>query len=181
MKKRLSAVLIFLGLSILPAAFADMDVPVSLQVALFYKIFEFDQTLADVKTPTVNLGIFYNPLDAGSVQAKEAIKSDFLKLGGVAISGKNILVEEITSPRQLGGMNIVYVTPGSDSFIQDIVHQCNEYGMLSISGVAKYISQGLTLVIIRENKKPKIVINGIALKGCGVKLSSKLLALAKII
>ena len=158
-----------------------MDVPASLQVALFYKIFDFDRNLTETTGQGIIIGVFYNPQDSQSKQAKEEIKEDFSKLSAIKIGDKSVVIKEIATTEQMQGINIVYVTPGNDSSISEIVEKCHLYKVLSISGVEEYVKEGLAIAIKLENQKPRIIINRASAELSGANLSSKILSLAQII
>lgn len=162
-------------------AFAQMDVPASLQVALFYKIFDFDQSLAETPGQEVIIGIFYDPDNPQSRQAKEEIKNNFSALSDRKIGGKSVVIKEITAVEQVHDINILYVTPGNDSSISEIVKKCNMYKILGISGVNEYVQEGLAITISLNDQKPRIIINRSSAELCGAKLSSKIMVLAQII
>lgn len=181
MKKILMLILALLLITFQAVAFADMDVPASLQVALFYKIFDFDRTLTESAGQEVVIGIFYDPGNSQSKLAEEDIKENFSKLSDRKIGDKSVVIKEISALSQLQGINIVYVTPGSDSFISGIVSKCHADKILSVSGVGDYVQKGLAIAIDLNDQKPRIVINKTGAELSGADLSSKILALAKII
>ena len=170
-----------LFIAFMTTAFAEMKVPASLQVALFYKIFDFDRNLTEGSGQKVVIGIFYNPNNSRSSLANEEIKEDFSQLSDRKIAGKSIVIKEITAVEQLHNINILYVTPGNDSSISKIVKQCYKDKTLGISGVKEYVQEGLAIAIGVEDQKPRIIINKTSVELSGAKLSSKLLALAQII
>lgn len=181
MKKTLSFTILFLLMILMATVYADMQVPASLQVALFYKIFDFDQSLTESASQQIVIGIFYDPNDPQSVQVKNEIKENFTDLAEKKIGDKNVTVSEITTLEQLKAVNIVYVTPGVDSSIAGIIRECQEYKVLGISGVEKYARKGVVITIGLVDQKPKIIINKKSADLDGVKLSSKILAIAEII
>ena len=181
MKRILSLTTAILFIALMAPAFAEMDVPANLQVALFYKIFDFDRSLTEASGQKVVIGIFYNPNNSRSSQAEEEIKENFSELSDRKIGGKRIVIKEITAVEQVHNVDIVYVTPGNDSSISRIIKECYRDKILGISGVEKYAEEGLAIAIELNDQKPKIVINKTGVESSGTKLSSKLLALAQII
>lgn len=181
MKRILSGTIIILFITFAVRAFAEMEVPASLQVALFYKIFDFDQTLTGTTGQEIVIGIFYNPQDSQSKQDKEEIIENFSRLSAVKIGDASVVTKEITSVDQLHDINIVYVTSGNDPSISEIIEKCHMYKILSISGVEKYVREGLGIAIKLENRRPKIIINRASAELSGAVLSSKILSLAQII
>jgi YfiR/HmsC-like len=181
LKKILSLAIAILFVSFTLAAFADVDVPANLQAALFYKIFDFDENLTETSGPEIVVGIFYNPGNPRSEQAKDEIKENFSILSGKEISGKSVVIKEIASLEQLRDIDIVYVTLGNDASIDEIVKICHAYKILGITDVAEYAQKGLAIALRLEDQKPKIIINKNSAEQSGAKLSSKILSLAEII
>lgn len=181
MEKILSLTIAILFIVLMATSFADMDVPANLQVALFFKIFDFDRNLTETPGQEVVIGIFYDPNNPQSSQAKEEIKKNFSKLSDKKIGDKSVVIREITTVGQLHDINIVYVTPGDDSFISEIVKKCHMYKILGITGVEEYVQEGLAIAIELNDQKPRIIINKAGAELCGAKLSSKILSLAQII
>jgi hypothetical protein len=181
MKKTFLLTAVILGLTFNAAVFAQKTVPAALQAALFYKIFDFDESLSESSGPQIIIGIFYDPNNDKSTQAKEDMKQAFLDLSDKTIGGKKVLIKEITDASQLTGLNIIYVTPGNDSLILDIVKKCEAGKVFGITGTEDYVRKGLPVAVAVENNKAKIIVNRTQAALCGVKLSSKLLALAQLI
>ncbi|MDE2009261.1 MAG: YfiR family protein [Candidatus Omnitrophica bacterium] len=181
MKKIFILTVVALGMTLQVIASAAMAVPADLQVALFYKIFDFDQSLSVQTGQEIVIGIFYDPNDPQSKEAKEEVEQSFSGVSDKAIAGKRAVIKEITSVDQLDGVNIIYVTPGNDSSIKEIVRKCETDKIFGISATEAYARQGLALAIGVENNRPKIIVNRATLGLSGVKLSSQLLALAQII
>lgn len=180
--KTFSWLIVILALLCVPAGFADTGVSAELQVALFYKIFDFDESLFDLKGPSIIVGIIYDAADPESREAGKQIAQAFSQVSDRTIAGKQAVIKEITAADALpDGINILYVAPGNDSRIAEIVKCCQKSKIFGISGLEQYARDGLPVAIGVENNKPKIIVNQAQSALCGVKLSSKLLALAKIL
>ena len=179
--KILNLALIILFIASASTAFAETDVPASLQVALFYKIFDFDNTLSEIPGQEIVIGIFYEPDNPQSKLSEEEIKDNFSRLSGRKINDKSVVIKDITNVEQLHGLDIVYVTPGTDSSISQIVEKCHINKILSISGVEEYAHEGLAITIGLRDQKPRIIINKTSADLSGAKLSSKILSLAEIL
>jgi len=157
------AVILFLAGLMTVSSFAqEMAVPANLQAALFKKIFAFDKT----------------------VQAKGSASVVILSTDGsadeiaAAFSSAGINAKVVKGNSVPGGANIVYVMPG----VASPKAQCAQKGVLSISGVTSYVESGkVSIGLMVEGGKPKIVINLAQLKAEGQELSSDLLKIAKVI
>ncbi len=174
-------IIFIIVLTFAETAFAGMNVPANLQVALFYKIFDFDENLTESPGQQIVIGIFFDPANSESIQAKNEIKDNFAKLADMKIGNKNVVIREITAVKDLHDINIVYVTPGVSSSLSDIIKKCDTYKILGISGVEQYVQDGLAIAIKLNDQKPRIIINKTSAEQCGAKLSSKIMSLAQII
>lgn len=162
-------------------SFAANNVPAPLQVALFYKIFQFDGNLTESDGVDIKIGIFYNPDNSQSKTIKDEIIYNFTKLSARKIGDRSISIVELTDIDQIKDIHVIYVAPGNDAFIKAIVEKCNKYKILGISGVEEYTQQGLAIAIGLKDQKPVIIINKTAAELSGAKLSSKIMVLAQII
>jgi hypothetical protein len=137
----------------------DMAVPVSLQAALFKKIFSFDKTLA-------SKGIEVAVLGAGG----DAMVAAFKDAG---IEAKAVSGDQVPA-----GVTVVYAMPG----VTSTKSQSAAKGVLSVSGVTAYVESGKVAIGLKiEGGKPKIIVHMAQLKAEGQELAADLLKIATII
>jgi hypothetical protein len=163
LKRKIFTILLFLiGLTTVNSFAQEMAVPVNLQAALFKKIFAFDKTIQSKGSTDVMI--------LSTDGSADEIASAFSSVG--------INTKVVKGSQVPGGANIVYVMPG----VSSPKGQCAQKGVLSISGVGAYAEGGkVSIGLIVEGGKPKIVINIAQLKAEGQELSSDLLKIAKVI
>ncbi len=143
-----------------------MALPASLQGAIFKKILGFDKTLQ--AKGRIEVAVIY-----GDEVAKDAIVSAFKDL---EISVVPVTSEEAT--QGVGNATVVYVAPGGIPPKQ----LCIKNRILSMSGVSSFVESGQVSVgLIVENGKPRILIHRGQLKNEGHELAEDILKMAKSI
>lgn len=161
------------GLMLLPihASAEEMPVPPDLQVALFKKIFLFDNMLKDKEE--IKVFIVY---DGASVpEIAEELKKEF-EQGDIT----PIIVEVEELENEAEAFSVVYILPDVEiEFVREI---CIKKSLLSISGDSDLGEEGEISVAVGEhNEKPKIMINMNLVAEEGHEFSADILKLAKVI
>ena len=144
-----------------------MPIPAELQVALFKKVFIYDKTIQGGEPKML---VAFTDASAG---VKDQVIKAF-KDSGVSVSA----VKADQLPGAIGGINVVYVTPG----VSGVKQICQKNGILSITGVPSLVESGeVSVGISVQDNKPKIIVHLKQLKAEGHELSANLLQLAKVI
>ena len=160
---RVVAVLLVLVLFSIPAPAQD-KVSAKVQAALFMKLLAF----------YTNLG--RDPFTIHVVGAPE-IAAEFKKLvGKTAGKAKLKKVTEGSGP-PTGKAQIVYV--GQDA--KNLTQYCQANSVLSITGLSKFVDDGVTLGIGVENGKPKILLNLSSTKAENINWNPQILKVASTI
>ena len=123
-------------------------------------------------------------LDAATAGQKSAILAGFNNLAGQTLGGKKIRIEGISlgGAGNVGSNSILYVPAGSsDGTIKKILAIAAQKKVATLGGSEALAQKGFAVGLAVENGKPKIVINFPASQKQGMKLSSKVLRLAKVI
>lgn len=127
----------------------DMPVPVLVQARFFKKVFAYNKTLPKDQ---IKIAIVYT--DA-SAEAKGDLVEAF---GSVGMN-----VTAVKSVAQAAGVNVVYAAPGVD--VKAVRDFCRTNGILSITGVPKWVKDGdISIAIDAVNDQPKVVVNADRLK-----------------
>ncbi len=149
----------------------EIAVPSSLQVALFKKLFDFDNTLKDKEE--LNLLIVYKGKTAP--QIADELVQEFKNL---EISAKVLEVGDLND--QIEKASIIYVLAGVD--MDSVRKFCIEKSVLSISGIPKFSEKGEVSIAIGEYEgKPKITLNMSLVTEEGHEFSADILKLAKVV
>ncbi|RKZ30104.1 hypothetical protein DRQ33_08170, partial [bacterium] len=75
----------------------------------------------------------------------------------------------------------LYITPGFDNNLSQILDICSENNILSMTGVPSYAESGTAIGLGIKNDKPEIIINLKVSKQIGADFSADILKLARVI
>lgn len=177
--KRFGVVLFLLFL--LNSTVFAMEVPVSIQIPLLFKVFSFEKNIQTLTDSTIKIAIVYNVDDSQSIIVKDDVLNAFNANASKKIRGKDFSVAAVETDTDLSQFNVVYFTPGNDEKLANMIDVCNSNNVLTVTGETAYAQQGVTLALAQENSKPKIIINKNAAQMSGASFSATLLALARLI
>ena len=165
----------------------SQGVPSNLQAAIFFKVLSYDYNLSSKAGNSLTIGVITDKKTAGQ---KSSLLSGFNKLNSQTIQGKAIQVVEISisDPSQLAGKvgsakaDILYLADGADEkTIRAVLAIASKDKRATLGGSETLAERGFAIGLTVEGGKPKIVVNLPAAQKQGMKLSSKVLRLARVI
>jgi hypothetical protein len=169
-------VLYFINLS-----FAEDIVPTDIQSLMILKLIPYDKELKTKTGGNVKIGVFYNN-NSHSVSSKSEFISAFNKQIGKISGEVNFSLLETNDVNALKSVNVIYVTPNSEQYLDSIKSIARSSKIMTTTGVAKYVEDGkVSVAITSKNNKPKILVNLPSAEAEGVNFSSNLLKLAEVI
>jgi hypothetical protein len=167
--------------------FGQGVVPSDLQAAIFYKVLAYDYNLQTMSDDEITIVIV---IDAKTHGKKGELENAFKKIAGQELGGKKlkIAVIEIKNPSEIDakitevGGDIIYVATGTaEGTVSQVLQIASQKKHATLCGDEKLTEKGFAIGLTVEGGKPKIVINLPASQAQGMKLSSKVLRLAKVI
>jgi hypothetical protein len=165
----------------------DMDVPVALQMPLFLKVLSFDRQLSARVGPELVVGIVYQSGYRTSTNAKnDAVRAlndvrttpDGRAVRAVAI---DIDRESLTDAVARTRLTMLYVAPLRGYDLANVCAAARTAQATTVTGVARYATQGLAVSVRLEGDRPRLLVNVDAAKSEGAEFSAELLKLAKIV
>ncbi|MFA7240073.1 MAG: YfiR family protein [Sulfuricellaceae bacterium] len=100
---------------------------------------------------------------------------------GRAVHERKLEVRFIDSVASLGGCQMVYVSPSLEKNIDKIIAQARDQGVLLISDSEGYARRGAMINLYVDENKIRFEINLQSIEASGLKVSSKLLSLGKLV
>lgn len=165
------AIMLMLVLVSLPGASAAATVPVSLQAALFKKIFSYDKTLRAAPGGEVRVLV----LEARDAENSAAALVEAFKAVGVTAEA----VGEARLADRIGSASVVYIQGRAVSAAT--LTLCERNHVLTISGEAALAASGVVSVSVGvSGDRPEIRVNLPRARAEGHELSSELLSVAKV-
>ena len=166
-----------------------MEVPIKLQYPIFLKIMTYDRTLKARGDDSVTFAVLYEQHFRPSFNAMEEFLNTLsespvniiagLPVRGVAIdlNDETDLADELRSHH----VDILYVAPLRAVQMKDISSITRAAKVLTVTGVTKYVEEGLSVSVGVRGEKPQLLINLAASRAEGADFDSRLLELARII
>lgn len=180
--RSITAVLVMMALMSIESPAEAQDVPVNLQAAIFFKVLSYDSAISSKDGSDITIYVITDGKTAGN---KGAMVAGFGKLTGKKLGGKTIKIKAIgvgEAAGVAGGNAILYVPDGASAgTISTIIAIAAQKKCATLGGSEALAKKGLAVGLGIENGKPQIVINFPASQKQGMKLSSKVLRLAKVI
>ena len=78
-------------------------------------------------------------------------------------------------------LDLVYIAPVRGVPLEEITRASEEQHFRTITGVPRYVDDGIAIGIDLRNDRPLIVINLTAARACGADLSAQVLRLARVV
>lgn len=181
---KLFLVVIFSGI----AFTQEMSVPVDIQIPLFKKILTFDRNLKIRSSNGLVIGVLFQK----DFKSSSDVKNEFISEATISPDSLNhSLIQffplqyadesELTNNLSKQNIDILYITPMRAVDLKMVSRLCQTQKILSITGVPKYVENGISVGLDIKAEKPQIIINLQSAKSEGADFSSKLLNLAKVI
>ncbi len=179
--------IIALTLFLASAVGAAQEVPSNLQAAIFYKVLAYDYNLTKQSGNDITIVVVTDNKSAGQ---QDTISAGFQNISGQKLGSKTIKIVPISvsNPGKLesqvtsAGGNIIYIAEGSaDDVVSKVIQLAEKKQLSTLCGSERLTEKGIAIGLTVEGGKPKIVINLPASQRQGMKLSSKVLRLAKVL
>jgi hypothetical protein len=166
-----------------------MPVPAALQVPLLLKVLTYDRNFGTRGESRLHVSIVAAPGDPLSARTGAEIASVLTLLSDKTVRRLQLTHATIdyTSDKQIAGalpenaVNVIYVTPGSDRYLADLVQVSHARQAITATGVPTYVSRGVAVGIGARQDRPEILINLAASKAAGSEFDAGLLRIASII
>lgn len=164
-----------------PAVAQKVPVPVAVQVPLLLKILTFDRHLTYAPEPLV-VGIVFQ----GRNHASAAIGDEVRGRLASAVPLIRVVVIDLDDRGDLRAVllrenvRVLYVAPLQAVSVSTVAEATRGQRVVSITGVPRYVEQGLSVGIDLNGTRPRIVINLAASRAEGADFSAELLKLARL-
>jgi hypothetical protein len=177
-------------LLLLPATLAaqSMTLDAERQVLLLMKILTYDRQFEKKSGDAVVVGIIYMGSIPESHTALESVAQSFLKSKGKVVKKLPLKYEviefttvaEVEKAIKAKKVNVLYITPGLEKQLPDLIKLAQTNQLTSTTGVTAYVDKGIAVGVGFERNKPQIVINLPASKSEGSEFDASLLQIAEI-
>jgi len=150
------------------------------------KVMTFERHLV-AAGDTVMVGIIYQ----GKVRESDLVRQQLTQaidalpnVGGLAYDHVTIDIEDVgtlaTQLRQ-SRVDVLYIAPVRALDVADIAAICHNMGHITLTGVPRYVAKGVAIGMDMKGDSLELLVNRRAIRQASADLSSRVLALARIV
>ncbi len=183
----LAAVVALAGTALAGTTEQEMDVPMDVQVQILLKVLAFDRKLAVRAPQALVVGVAYQGGNRSSLVARDeavrALRAQPAPAGSGALRVVAIDLDDtsLAEAHAKQALTHLYVAPLRATDVGAIATWARGAGVTTMTGVARYVSDGLALGVGLRGGRPRILVNVEASRLEGADLSAELLKLAEIV
>jgi hypothetical protein len=134
-----------------------------------------------VDWPPENSGTAENPI-AICIAGKDPFGNILDKLvEGKTVRGRGLVIRRLAPEHDLKGCQIAFVSAAERNYVPAFLESANRTGVLAVGETEGFAALGGTINFVLEDKKVHFEINADAAQRANLKISSKLLSLARIV
>jgi hypothetical protein len=162
----------------------------ALQIPVLLKVLTYDRHFEAKAGPAVVVGIVYVAGDQASLKAAEDVGTTFFGFKGKTLKKVPVSYEmveykgaaELDKTVKAKHVNVLYITPGNDKNLADLLKFSQANAITTITGVAEYVKdRGVSIGVgFRGDNKPQIHINLRSSKAEGSEFDASLLQIAEV-
>ncbi len=174
----------------MPSAPNDsLAVTAEVHVPLFLKALAYDRNLEEKARGDILVGLLYRPGDVESEAVARSVAKLIAGYPTQKISELPVYYRLIPyqDSADLGKIvqdewvDVIYVSPGSGAFLDDVLRVTSQGKVLSISGVTAYVERGVTMGVEDRDGHAEMVVNLASAEHEGSKFSGQFLSLCHVI
>ncbi len=170
-------------------ALAGDDVPPEQQVLILSRALVYDDNFKERVGSEVKLAVVSKVGNSGSEACGAAMLKAFKGVGNLKLAGLPLKTTQSTFKdaasfgNAIGNdeIDVVYLCPGLDSSVNDIVELTRKRKVISVGSRESYVKSGVSLGVFLTNGRPTIMVNLNGSRSEGASFSSDLLRLATVI
>jgi hypothetical protein len=160
----------------------EVPVPVRVQVPLLLRIMTFDRNLAQRRTGDLVVAVLYQSRNRTSLAIAQEVT---LLLGSsTGTEAVGIDLDKVTDLRaaltQSRGQ-VLYVSPLRGVEISGIIGVSRVAGVTTVTGVPRYVDEGIAIGLDLKAERPEIVVNLEGARAEGADFTAQLLKLARLV
>lgn len=160
----------------------EVPVPVRVQVPLLLRIMSFDRNLAQRRAGDLVVAVLYQSRNRTSMAIAEEVTRLLGSLPGTEAVG--IDLDKVTDLRAAltdSRGRVLYVSPLRGVEISGIVGASRQAGVTTVTGVPRYVDEGIAIGLDLKAERPEIVVNLEGARAEGADFTAQLLKLARLV
>jgi len=175
---------------LMSSVLSQPNITPDVQVDYLIKILKYNKSVTETPGDEVRVGIiyanntestqYYQAFDDAlfeKVKAKEAIVGKKLNYSGILFSSEDKFQKDLQSLK----FSVFLIIDGNDNNLLSICKVAQQQGILTFSGVKRYLNNGVTSGVENIDGQNKVVINLNSANSEGASFKAELLNIAKVI
>ena len=175
---------------LMSSVLSQPNITPDVQVDYLIKILKYNKSVTETPGDEVRVGIiyanntestqYYQAFDDAlfeKVKAKEAIVGKKLNYSGILFSSEDKFQKDLQSLK----FSVFLIIDGNDNNLLSICKVAQQQGILTFSGVKRYLNNGVTSGVENIDGQNKVVINLNSANSAGANFKAELLNIAKVI
>jgi hypothetical protein len=160
----------------------EVPVPVRVQVPLLLRILSFDRNLARRRAGDLVVAVLYQSRNRSSLAIAEEVTVLLGSLSGTEAVGIDLdKVTDLRAALAQSGGQVLYVSPLRGVEISGIVRVSRGAGVTTVTGVPRYVEEGISIGLDLKAERPEIVVNLEGARAEGADFTAQLLKLARLV
>ncbi len=159
------------------------------EAPVLLKVLTYDRVFARPEVGPVNIAVLFAAGDPQSAADRDTVVRALREASGQAINGKpfTFLVSAYNSSEELlrlltdEDIHVLYVTQGLDAQLGDITQAARHHAVLTMTTVPSFVTRGVSVGLIAQGERPRIMLNLPAIRAEGHDLSANFLRLCEVI
>jgi hypothetical protein len=176
------ALAVGMSVAIPTLAAQEVPVPVRVQVPLLLRILSFDRNLARRRAGDLVVAVLYQSRNRSSLAIAEEVTRLLGSLSGTEAVGIDLdKVTDLRAALAQSGGQVLYVSPLRGVEISGIVRVSRGAGVTTVTGVPRYVEEGISIGLDLKAERPEIVVNLEGARAEGADFTAQLLKLARLV
>jgi hypothetical protein len=176
------ALAVGMSMAIPTLAAQEVPVPVRVQVPLLLRILSFDRNLARRRAGDLVVAVLYQSRNRSSLAIAEEVTRLLGSLSGTEAVGIDLdKVTDLRAALAQSGGQVLYVSPLRGVEISGIVRVSRGAGVTTVTGVPRYVEEGISIGLDLKAERPEIVVNLEGARAEGADFTAQLLKLARLV
>lgn len=172
-----------------PVSASEIYVIPQSEAPVLLKVLTYDRVFARPEIGPVNIAVLFAEGDPVSEADRDAVVGSLQEASGQAINGKPFRFlssayhshEALTQLLADEEVHVLYVAQGLDLHLDDITAAARRNAALTMTTVSGFVARGVSVGLIAQGERPRIMLNLPAIKAEGHDLSANFLRLCEVI
>jgi hypothetical protein len=175
-----------------PLAAQDLPVPVAVQIPILVKVLNFDRRLPERAGGKLVIGVLFQSRYRTSANVAEEVCRGMKNLpastlGVLEAMERSCVPVDLDETRDLSAalkvhrVRVLYVSPLRAYPVETIFAATRMERITTLTGVPRYVEDGLAIGLDMKRERPEIVVNLAASRAEGADLTAQLLKLARVV